>query len=93
MSVADYNKTRSDFFADARPDWEDLAPEEQLDEICKGEQSPYYEDFVEDPFVELECPMHGPAFIGIERMCLDGHEYDENAWYHLARQLEGWPET
>ncbi|MEQ6899243.1 hypothetical protein [Microbacterium sp. KR10-403] len=62
------NAQASEFWAahrrdDARAEWRDLSPEDQIAELRLWDRSEFFDQFEGDPVVVTECPDHGDQSI------------------------------
>ena len=48
---------------DARPTWQDLSIDEQIDELRLESASTHYDEFRDDPCAVAHCPEHGAQVI------------------------------
>lgn len=54
---------------DTRPEWLDLTEDEAIAELRRGEESPYWEEFRDDPVVWADCPRHSQVVVRAEGIC------------------------
>lgn len=65
----------------AYPEWDDLTPGEQIEEVRKGFQSRYFADFEDDPTVLVTCEWCGGGMVlsKLETSCdLCGWDFDHH---------------
>jgi len=75
-SIDQSNARASEYWAghrrdDARAEWDDLTPDEQIEQIRLGEGSEFFDLFDADPTVIAHCPVHGPQCITVDDTTCD----------------------